>query len=123
MSAPRVLVADDDAMARLGCRALLEEAGYPVAMAEDGEEAIRLVEKGNVEILMLDILMPRKEGLETLMEVKRRFPRVLVVAMSAGGVRGNFDFLGAATRLGADRTLPKPFGRQELLLLLRGLRP
>jgi len=121
MSNPRVLVADDDAMARLGYRALLETAGYPVLVAEDGEEATRLIEKGGVDILMLDILMPRKEGLETLLEVKRRFPDVPVVAMSAGGMRGGFDFLALAARLGADRTLAKPFRPQELIALLREL--
>ncbi len=121
MSVPRVLVADDDAMARLGYRALLETAGYPVLVAEDGEEATRLIEKGGVDILMLDILMPRKEGLETLLEVKRRFPEVPVVVMSAA--RGGFDFLALAARLGADRTLPKPFRPQELIALLRELRP
>jgi CheY-like chemotaxis protein len=121
MSAPRVLVADDDAMARLGYRALLENAGYPVLMAEDGDEATRLIEKGGVDILMLDILMPRKEGLETLLEVKRRFPDMPVVVMSAGGTRGSFDFLTLATRLGADRTLSKPFRPQELVALLQDL--
>jgi CheY-like chemotaxis protein len=118
-----ILVADDDAMARLGYRALLESAGHTVLLAEDGEEATRLVEKGEVEILLLDILMPRREGLETLLEIKRRFPRVIVIAMSAGGVRSSFDFLAMAARLGADRTLSKPFSQQDLAAMLDELKP
>ena len=122
MSAGRcILVADDDAMARLGYRALLESAGHTVLTAEDGEEATRLIAHGEVEILLLDILMPRREGLETLLEVKRRFPEVIVIAMSAGGVRSNFDFLAMAARLGADRTLHKPFSQQDLAVLLEAL--
>jgi CheY-like chemotaxis protein len=119
----RILVADDDAMARLGYRALLESAGHTVLMAEDGEEATRLLAEGEVEveILLLDILMPRREGLETLLEVKRRFPQVIVIAMSAGGVRSSFDFLAMAARLGADRTLHKPFSQQDLAVLLEEL--
>lgn len=122
MSAARsILVADDDAMARLGYRALLESAGHTVLMAEDGDEATRLIAQGDIEILLLDILMPRREGLETLLEVKRRFPQVIVIAMSAGGVRSNFDFLAMAARLGADRTLHKPFSQQDLAAVLEEL--
>lgn len=119
----RILVTDDDAMARLGYRALLESAGHTVQTAEDGEEATRLLAQGEVEILLLDILMPRREGLETLLEVKRRFPEVIVIAMSAGGVRSSFDFLAMASRLGADRTLHKPFSQEDLATLLAELAP
>lgn len=111
----RIVVADDDAMARLGYRAVLESAGHKVLVAQDGEEATHLVEKGGVDLLLLDVLMPRKEGLETLLDVKRRFPQVIVIVMTAGGVRSEFDFLTLATKLGADSTLHKPFNQRDLI--------
>jgi DNA-binding response OmpR family regulator len=110
-----IVVADDDAMARLGYRAVLESAGHSVLVAQDGEEATDLVEKGGVDLLLLDVLMPRKEGLETLLDVKRRFPNVIVIVMTAGGVRSEFDFLTLATKLGADSTLHKPFDQHDLI--------
>lgn len=118
----RIVVADDDAMARLGYRAMLECAGHTVQVAQDGEEATRLLERGDVDLLLLDVLMPRKEGLETLLEVKRRFPGTVVVVMSAGGVRSEFDFLAVATKLGADRTLHKPIAQHDLLSLTEELK-
>jgi CheY-like chemotaxis protein len=110
----RILVADDDAMARLGCKAIIERLGHAALTAQDGEEALRLLERGDTDLLLLDILMPRKDGLATLLEVKRRFPLVTVVAMSAGGARSFTDFLEVARRFGADRTLSKPFQPEEL---------
>ena len=118
----RILVADDDAMARLGYRAMLEFAGHTVLVAQDGEEATRLLERGGVDLLLLDVLMPRKEGLETLLEVKRRFPATPVVVMSAGGIRSEFDFLAVAAKLGADRTLHKPITQNDLISLAEEFR-
>ena len=118
-----VVVADDDAMARLGYKTILECAGHKVLVAQDGEEATRMVEKGGVDVLLLDIIMPRKEGLETLLDLKRRFPQLVVVVMSAGGIRTEFDFLSVAVKLGADRTLHKPFGQQELIALVGEFKP
>jgi CheY-like chemotaxis protein len=110
----RILVADDDPMARLGCKAVIERLGHTALTAQDGEEALRLLERGDTDLLLLDILMPRKDGLATLLDVKRRFPLVTVVAMSAGGARSFTDFLEVARRFGADRTLSKPFQPEEL---------
>jgi len=119
----RIVVADDDAMARLGYRAMLECAGHTVLVAQDGDEATRLIEHGGVDLLLLDVLMPRKEGLETLLEIKRRFPATVVVVMSAGGPRSEFDFLAIATKLGADRTLPKPISQNDLISLADEFKP
>jgi two-component system response regulator CpxR len=118
----RILVADDDAMARLGYRALLESAGHRVLLAQDGEEATHLIEKGGIDILLLDVLMPRKEGLETLREVKQRFPQLAVIVMTAGCTRNEFDFLTIASKLGADRTLHKPFNQHDLVGLIEDLK-
>ena len=100
-----VVIADDDALTRAAYKSALQRAGYTVAVAQDGEEATRLVERGGVSLLLLDILMPRKEGLETLIEMKNRFPDLTIIAISAGGARGDTDFLALATKFGADGIL------------------
>lgn len=119
----QIVVADDDPMARLGCRAMLEGAGHRVSLAQDGAVATDLIENGEIDLLLLDVLMPRKEGLETLMDIKRRFPGIVVVMMSAGGARTEFDFLAAASKLGADRVLRKPFSQADLLALIEEVDP
>jgi len=118
----RVLVADDDPAARLACTAVIERLGHSVKTALDGEDALRRIEQGGADLLLLDILMPRKEGLTTLLEAKRRFPHLIVVAMTTGGARSNTDFLGVAMRLGADRTLSKPFSPEELAQMVEECR-
>ncbi len=118
-----VVIADDDALTRAAYKSALQRAGYTVAVAQDGEEATRLVERGGVSLLLLDILMPRKEGLETLIEMKNRFPDLTITAISAGGARGDTDFLALATKFGADGILRKPFSPKALFVLMGELMP
>jgi CheY-like chemotaxis protein len=113
-----IVIADDDPLVRSAYKAALERRGHEVLLAEDGVRALALVESQNVGIVLLDILMPRKEGLETLIELKRRFPEVAVFAMSSGANRGNADFLSIATKFGADGVLKKPFQPQALFDLI-----
>ena len=118
-----IVIADDDALTRSAYKAVLQRAGYTVRVAQDGEEATRLVEQGGVSLLILDILMPRKEGLETLLEMKNRFPALVIIAISAGGHRGDTDFLSRARKFGADGVLRKPFAPKTLLQLMDELAP
>jgi DNA-binding response OmpR family regulator len=118
-----IVIADDDAMTRSAYKAALQRAGYTAHTAQDGEEATRLVERGGVSLLILDILMPRKEGLETLLDIKKRFPAVAIIAMSAGGRTGEADFLSIATKFGADGVLRKPFTPKALFALMDELVP
>jgi DNA-binding response OmpR family regulator len=118
-----IVIADDDPLARSAYRAALQRSGYTVYAAQDGEEATRLVERGGVSLLILDILMPRKEGLETLLEMKTRFPDLAIIAISAGGRRGEVDFLSLAAKFGADGVLRKPFTPKTLLALMTELMP
>ncbi|HEY1615868.1 MAG TPA: response regulator [Rhizomicrobium sp.] len=115
---PSVLVVDDDDTVREIARALLEAEGYEVHDATDGEAALAFLETRPVDIVLLDIMMPRKEGLETLVELKQRFPAITVIAMSASGMRRGHNFLAVAAKFGADGTLQKPFSPDELFGLL-----
>ena len=118
MTAEKVLVVDDDSAVRELACALLSHKGYEVYEAKDGEMALVQLDTQPFDIVLLDILMPRKEGLETLIELKQRFPGLKVIVMSASGSRKGHDFLKVAAKFGADGILPKPFSPEELFARL-----
>tara|TARA_R110001592_G_scaffold326206_1_gene606958 strand:- start:1314 stop:1637 length:324 start_codon:yes stop_codon:yes gene_type:complete len=93
----------------------LQRAGFDVSEAEDGEEALRINAKMPVDLIILDLLMPGMEGLETLMALRKERERPRVIAISGGSRSVGADFLPAALKLGADRTLKKPFRNEDLL--------
>jgi two-component system, chemotaxis family, chemotaxis protein CheY len=109
-----ILIVDDDTQIRTLCRVVLEDAGYRVRMASQGAEALRLLDEAPADLVICDIFMPDKDGLETIPELRRRWPETRVLAISGGA--GNLpDFLPTARRFGAVRTLQKPFTRDALL--------
>ncbi|MDY6951804.1 MAG: response regulator [Thermodesulfobacteriota bacterium] len=112
---PRVLVIDDDVGIRTMLRRLLEGAGYEVTEAPDGNQGIYLYRQDPVDLVITDIIMPEKEGLETIRELRRDFPKVKIVAISGGGRIRADEYLPMAEKFGADRTLAKPFDPKELL--------
>lgn len=115
-----IVIADDDPLVRSVYGTALEQHEYHVLRAENGAQALGIVEQTDVDIVLLDILMPCKEGLETLIELKSRFPHVTVIAMSGGGTHSKADFLSIATQFGADAVLKKPFAVRALLELVAG---
>jgi DNA-binding response OmpR family regulator len=114
MSAGTVLIVDDDPLILGALQAILVRAGYGVRTATDGDAALASLDASPCDLVLLDILMPRKEGLETLIELKRRTPDVVVIAMSASVVRKQNDFLTIAAKFGADAILRKPFTPEDL---------
>jgi CheY-like chemotaxis protein len=113
-----ILIADDDPLIRAVYKAALEQQGHSVLVAEDGARALAIVEHRKVDFVLLDILMPCKEGLETLIELKKGFPHLKVFVMSGGGSQKRADFLSVATKFGADAVLRKPFQPQALFDLM-----
>lgn len=113
-----VLIVDDDPLIRETFRYPLEQKGYRVLAADDGDHAMEVIGGSNVDIVLLDILMPNKEGLETLLEIKSRFPGAVVHVMSGGGSRNKTDFLTIAAKFGADGIIRKPFSSRDLLRLI-----
>lgn len=111
----RILIIEDDAQLRRLLRQILENAGYDVVEASSGSAGLREAQVVSLNLLITDILMLDGEGLETIQEFRQRYPDVLIIAISGGGILGDLDFLDVAERLGAHRTLRKPFGMQELL--------
>jgi CheY-like chemotaxis protein len=110
-----ILVVDDDPLIRGAAKAILEQSGHSVRAAADGEAGLAAIAAAPVDIVFLDVLMPRKEGLETLIELKHRFPAIAVVVMSGSMMRDRNDFLSIATKFGADAVLRKPFTPVDML--------
>jgi two-component system, OmpR family, response regulator CpxR len=114
-----IVVADDDPLVQHSCKHLLEAAGYKVALATTGLEAIRALERSNVSAVLVDVFMPEMDGIETLLSIKKQSPTTSVIVMTGGGARGRMDFLEAATRLGADEVVQKPFTAEQLVAAVK----
>lgn len=112
---PSVLIIDDDESLRDALRRTLHKAGYTVMDASDGGGGLKQLERSPADLVLLDIFMPGKEGLETLTELRRSDPGIKVIAMSGGGVKGHMDVLKVARLMGAALTLVKPFTREALI--------
>jgi len=110
----RILVIDDDEQMRTLLRQVMEWAGYQVAEASNGREGMRLQQKVMADLVITDLIMPEQEGLETITELKTRYPRIKIIAISGGGRIGPEAYLPAARELGADRVFSKPFDVKEL---------
>jgi CheY-like chemotaxis protein len=111
----RILVIDDDDEVRRTLVRMLESARHEVHQAADGETGIAVCNRILPQLVISDILMPEKEGIETIRDLKRAHPALKIVAISGGGQSGSMDFLEMARALGADEALQKPFRRAELL--------
>ncbi len=110
-----ILVVDDEAGIRTLVSHILERAGHSVTTARDGAEALALVAMEPPEVVLTDLFMPGKEGIETILELRRKFPGITTIAMSGGGARGIPGALDLAKGVGAAHIIHKPFTRQELL--------
>lgn len=111
----RILVIDDDAPMRETLRAILEKAGYEVVEAGDGRAGLSRQREQPVQLVITDIIMPGMEGMEAIAEFQESFPDVPLIAISGGSRSGVGCYLETAEALGACCSLPKPFGRSELL--------
>lgn len=121
MSKVRILVIDDDADLRSMLQMYLESEGYEVAVASDGREGMRVQKQAPADIVVTDVFMPGKEGIETIRDLQRDFPGVKIIVMSGGANLARMDYLNVAVLMGAVRSLRKPFEPAELSQLLREL--
>jgi DNA-binding NtrC family response regulator len=116
-----ILIIDDDAAILDVCQHMLTREGYRVVGAQDGDRGIEICHEEPIEIVITDILMPQKEGLETILELKEAFPNLKMIAMSGGGRLEPDGYLIAAEKMGAHSTIKKPFTRRDLLNAVRGV--
>lgn len=112
----RILLIDDDGEVRHLLRVALERSGYEVLEADNGKAGVDLFRRTPVDLVVSDIFMPEKEGIETIRELRREFPELKILAVS-GGVPGldPEHYLNMARKLGADAGLEKPFNQSQFL--------
>jgi CheY-like chemotaxis protein len=122
MNARRILVVDDDGEMRDAVARILREAGYEVELAPDGDAAIEAQRARPADVVITDVFMPTRDGLETIQYLRNEYPSVGIIAMTGGSPTGRIDeYLRVAKVAGADVTLRKPFAAQTLLESLGAL--
>jgi DNA-binding NtrC family response regulator len=115
----RILIIDDESQIRSMLRLMLERVGYEVIEAADGMEGIRQYRDNPADLIITDLIMPNKDGIGMIIELKKEFPKVKIIAMSGGGVNRPEGYLDGAKKLGATRTLTKPIDRDEMLTAVK----
>lgn len=110
-----ILVVDDEILLRKVVRKMLEAAGHQVREAANGNEALALVEKTPPDLIIMDVLMPEREGIETIASLRRAKSTIPILAVSGGGRTKMTEFLTVAEKFGADASLRKPFDQKTLL--------
>lgn len=112
---PKILVIDDEEGVRDTICENLAACGFEVVEALDGEQGMQLIDPASPpRLLITDIIMPRQEGLETIIKIRKSYPSVKIIAISGGGRTKTMDFLELAKKLGADAILAKPLDIDEL---------
>lgn len=116
-----ILVIDDEPPIRLMLRKLLEFEGYEVSEASDGVEAIERYNENPPDLVITDLIMPEKEGLETMAELFKKNRNLKVIAMSGGGRSQPGGYLHTAKLLGAVETFEKPIRKNELIKTIKNV--
>ena len=120
---PKLLVIDDDRRVRDTIKLVMEAAGHTLAFATNGREGLARFAEFKPDLVITDILMPEKEGIATITELRKLNKSIPIIAISGGGRVGNMDFLKVAQNMGATKTLSKPFDPDELMDTIAALVP
>ncbi len=116
-----ILIIEDDTQVRAYLDNLLRRAGHVTETAADGKEGVAVFREKSVDLVVTDIIMPEKDGIETIADMKRIRPDLKVIAISGGGRSEPGNYLHSAYLLGADRTIKKPFNNKDILAAVREL--
>ncbi len=111
----KILVIDDELQAREMMKEMLVREGHDVVAAANGADGLRAFHKQKSDLVVTDLIMPEKEGIETIMEIKSIASEVKIIAVSGGGRYDPKDSLKMAQNLGADIVFKKPFERKEFI--------
>jgi DNA-binding NtrC family response regulator len=116
-----ILVVDDDTQLLDVMSEMLRLEGHQVSVAENGQQVVDQMDDAQFDLVTADLIMPEKEGLKTIADIRKRSSRLPIIAISGGGRVGPMDYLETARFIGAGATLAKPFGRQELMATVADL--
>ena len=117
----RILIIDDEPQIRSMLKLMLEREGYEVVEAPDGVEGIKVYRQNPADLIITDLIMPNKDGIGMIIELKKEFPDVMIIAMSGGGLNKPDGYLKGAKKLGAACTLTKPIDREEMLKAVKDI--
>ena len=117
----RILIIEDDAAFRRMLTLMLRKAGYDVLEAAEGNEGILIYGKYLVDLVITDVFMPEKEGIQTVMELKEINPEVIIIAISGGGSPERLEYLKNIKEFGAHKTFEKPFDMKDFLATVEDL--
>jgi DNA-binding response OmpR family regulator len=116
-----ILIVDDDPQIRKLLSAILKRDGYGIITAPDGRQALRELDNQAVDLVITDLIMPGKEGIETIMEMRKKIPGMPIIAISGGGKLNPQTYLDIARSLGAVRTMSKPIDPASLTATVKDL--
>jgi DNA-binding response OmpR family regulator len=114
-----ILVIEDDKLLNAMIRMMLLEAGHETEGAHDGGRGLQLLATTSFNLVVTDIVMPEKEGLETILAIRKTRKTLPIIAISGGGNYGAEDYLGVALELGADYAFQKPLDKGSFLGAVR----
>lgn len=117
-----LLIVDDDKHIQKLLSRLFEKNGFDTMTASDGGEALKMYRERRQDIVIMDLIMPNKEGIETIIELKHIDPEVKIIAISGGGKIRAYDYLKMASDLGAVSVMEKPINTHDLLLKINELK-
>lgn len=117
----KILVIDDERMVRETLKIILTAAGHEVLLTDDGLQGTKAFAEFSPDLVITDILMPEKEGMETIRDMRRLRPDIPIIAISGGGRVGNISFLKVAERFGANLTIAKPFEPEHVVAMVAEL--
>lgn len=118
-----ILIVEDDDVAKMLLYGLLENLGYQILEASNGNEAINLYKEYKPDLVITDIIMPVKEGIETIKMLKQIDPEVKIIAISGGGPNEAEEYLKVAKTVGAIYTIEKPIDKEDLIEKVSSLLP
>ncbi|MCR9279625.1 MAG: response regulator [Pseudomonadaceae bacterium] len=116
-----ILLIDDDEQVLNVLGEMLRLEGHEVYTAENGMIALAILSREAFDLVITDLIMPEKEGLETIADIRREFGALPIIAISGGGRGGPMNYLETARYIGADKALKKPFQRRELIAAVQEL--
>ena len=110
-----ILIIEDDVEVRELLTIILKRAGHTVTEAGDGRDGIHAFRTNQIDLIITDLIMPRQEGLETIVQLRQEFPNLKIIAISGGNPGGKNNYLQAARLCGASKTFIKPFENAEII--------
>ena len=127
----RVIIIDDEEDIRIVLKEIFVREGFDVAVASDGAEGLDLIRETGADLVITDIIMPGRDGVEIAYDIRMEFPKTKIIVISGGGNTGPLEYepaaistssyLASAEAIGADMTMTKPFDRKELVKAVREL--